>query len=279
MKRKALGKGLKAFLPEDYGILKEERFVELDIDRLKSNPLQPRLDFDPEALDELARSIKETGILQPLLAIQDGEDFMIIVGERRWRAAQKIGLQKVPTIVRTMSREQQLEASLIENLQREDLNPIEIAQAYKKLSDELNYTQQELAEKVGKDRASVANYMRLLKLPREIQDMLSSGKLSMGNARALITIENADLQILIARQASQKGLSVREVEKLISRKKTLPKIKTSPETDPDLLVLQEDLLKRLGTKVAISGDQDKGIVKIYYYSLDELNRIYDIIKG
>lgn len=279
MKRKALGKGLKAFLPEDYGILKEERFVELDIDRLKPNPLQPRLDFDPEALDELARSIKETGILQPILAVQDGEDFMIIVGERRWRAAQKIGLQKVPTIVRTMSREQQLEASLIENLQREDLNPIEIAQAYKKLSDELNYTQQELAEKVGKDRASVANYMRLLKLPHKIQDMLSSGKLSMGHARALITIEDGDLQILIARQASQKDLSVREIEKLISGKKTSPKIKTSLETDPDLLVLQEDLLKRLGTKVAISGDQDKGIVKIYYYSLDELNRIYDIIKG
>lgn len=279
MKRKALGKGLKAFLPEDYGILKEERLVELDIDRLKPNPLQPRLDFDAEALEELASSIKETGILQPILAVPDGEDFMIIVGERRWRAAQKIGLQKVPTIVRTMSREQQLEASLIENLQREDLNPIEIAQAYKKLSAELNYTQQEVAEKVGKDRASVANYMRLLKLPREIQDMLSTGKLSMGHARALITITDVDFQILIARQASQKGLSVREVEKLIHRKKTTPKTTIPPETDPDLLAVQEDLLKRLGTKVAISGDQDKGIIKIYYYSLDELNRIYDFIKG
>lgn len=279
MKRKALGKGLKAFLPQDYGILKEERLVELDIDRLKPNPLQPRFDFDAEALEELARSIKETGILQPIVAVPDGEDFLIIVGERRWRAAQKTGLEKVPVIVRTMSREQQLEASLIENLQREDLNPIEVAQAYKKLSDELNYTQQELAEKVGKDRASVANYMRLLKLPREIQDMLSSGKLSMGHARALITIADADLQILIARRASQKDLSVREVEKLIHRAKTAPKTKTPPETDPDLLTVQENLLKRLGTKVTISGNQDKGIIRIYYFSLDELNRIYDMIKG
>lgn len=279
MKKKALGKGLKAFLPEDYAILKEERYAELDIDQLKSNPLQPRMKFDQDSLDELARSIKESGVLQPILVVPAGNYYKIIVGERRWRAAQKIGLKTIPVIIRTIPKERQIEASLVENLQREDLNPLEIALAYQKLIKELNYTQQEVAEKVSKDRASVANYVRLLKLPDEIQDMLGEGKISMGHARALINLENAEKQVYISRQIVQKNLSVRNVENKINRLKLKPPNKQGRAPDPDLLALQEEFIKLFGTKVSISGNQNKGIVKLYYYSMDDLNSLYEKIKG
>ncbi len=279
MKKKALGKGLKAFLPEDYGILKEERFIEIDIEKLKPNPIQPRLKFDEDSIDGLAKSIKERGILQPIVAVPEDGYFKIIIGERRWRAAQKIGLKKIPTLIRSMTNEQQLEASLIENLQREDLNPLEIALAYKKMTEELKYTQQEISEKVGKDRASVANYIRLLKLPQEIKDMIADNKLSMSHARTLITIDNQEMQVYIARQILKKGLSVRDTEKMSKRLKQKVTGKEKMLLDPNLLLIQEELLKELGMKVSISGNQDKGIVKIFYFSVDDLNKIYEKIKG
>ena len=279
MKKKALGKGLKAFLPEDYGILKEERFIEIDIEKLKPNPIQPRLKFDEDSIDGLAKSIKERGILQPIVAVPEDGYFKIIIGERRWRAAQKIGLKKIPTLIRSMTDEQQLEASLIENLQREDLNPLEIALAYKKMTEELKYTQQEISEKVGKDRASVANYIRLLKLPQEIKDMIADNKLSMSHARTLITIDNQEMQVYIARQILKKGLSVRDTEKMSKRLKQKVTGKEKMLLDPNLLLIQEELLKELGMKVSISGNQDKGIVKIFYFSVDDLNKIYEKIKG
>lgn len=280
MKKKALGKGLKAFLPEDYDILKEERFVELELEQLKPNPLQPRMKFDQASIDELATSIKESGILQPIVVTpENGGYYKIVVGERRWRAAQKIGLKKIPVLIRIMSKEQQIEASLVENLQREDLNPIEIASAYQHMIQELNYSQQEVADKVGKDRASVANYVRLLKLPKEVQDMLAERKLSMGHARALISLEDTEAQIFAACQVVEKDLSVRAVEKTISKLKRMPKEKQSCTRDADFLALQEELLKTLGTKVTISGSRNKGVIKIHYFSLDELNRIFAKIKG
>jgi len=279
MKKKALGKGLKAFLPEDYGILKEERFIEIDIEKLKPNPIQPRLKFDEDSIDGLAKSIKERGILQPIVAVPEDGYFKIIIGERRWRAAQKIGLKKIPTLIRSMTDEQQLEASLIENLQREDLNPLEIALAYKKMTEELKYTQQEISKKVGKDRASVANYIRLLKLPQEIKDMIADNKLSMSHARTLITIDNQEMQVYIARQIVKKGLSVRDTEKMSKRLKQKVTGKEKMLLDPNLLLIQEELLKELGMKVSISGNQDKGIVKIFYFSVDDLNKIYEKIKG
>ena len=280
MKKKALGKGLKAFLPEEYGILKEERLLDLEIEKIKPNPDQPRHQFDPDALKELAASLRETGILQPLVVVPDKEDFKIIVGERRWRAAQMAGLRKVPALVRSLTTAQQHEASLIENLQREDLNPMEIAQAYQKMTEDLGYTQQEIADKVGKDRASVANYARLLKLPEEIQKMIRKNQLSMGHARALITVEDRRLQIECARQVLRKKLSVRNVESMMAKLKNAPAKPLRPESriDPDLQAVQEDLIKRLGTKVAISGTSEKGVVRIHYFSLDELNRIYETIK-
>ncbi|MBN2246886.1 MAG: ParB/RepB/Spo0J family partition protein [Candidatus Aminicenantes bacterium] len=281
MKKKALGKGLKAFIPEEYGILKDDRFLELEIEQLRPNPYQPRTSFDEQALEELSKSIRETGILQPVIVVPEKDYYHIIIGERRWRAAQKAGLKRIPAIIRNMSKEQQYEASLIENLQREDLNPLEIGQAYQKMLDDLNYTQQEIADKVGKDRASVANYIRLLKLPKEIQKMLTDQKLSMGHARALITLEDKNLQLACAHEIQKKNLTVRKVEKIIQQIRSKPEIGPESETsiDPNLFELQENLLKHLGTKVSISGNQNKGVIKIYYHTLNELNSIYDKIKG
>ena len=277
MKRKALGKGLKAFLPKELGILKEERYADLDIDQLKPNPLQPRLKFNAESIEELAQSIKSSGLIQPLIVAPEGDGFKIIVGERRWRAAQKIGLKKIPVLIRTIPKEQELEVSLIENLQREELNPIEIAHAYQKLIQELHYTQQQIAEKVSKDRTSVTNYLRLLKLPKEIQEELAENRISMGHARALLALKNPEQQKHVCRLIIQKNLSVREVEKMVSRTQVKPKKERI--LDPNLSALQEEFLKLLGTKVAIQGNQNKGTVKIYYYSMDDLNRLYELIKG
>lgn len=279
MKKKALGTGLKAFIPEEYGILKDEAYAELDIELIKPNPLQPRQKFDKGSIDELARSIKESGVLQPIIVAPDGKTYKIIVGERRWRAAQKAGLKKIPSLIRPMPKTQQLETSLVENLQREDLNPLEIALSYQKMTQELNYTQQETAEKVGKDRTSVANYLRLLKLPKEIQDNLAAGNISMGHARALISLENSDLQISLYRQIIQENLSVRAVEKLIHKHKKSPPSQKRRKADADLMALQEDFIRLLGTKISISGNQNKGIIKIHYFSMDDLNRIFEKIKG
>jgi ParB family chromosome partitioning protein len=279
MKKRALGKGLKAFLPEDYGILKDEKYVDVDVEDLKPNPLQPRQDFDKDSIDELAHSMKETGVLQPIVVVPEENHYKIVVGERRWRAARKIGIQKIPAVVRHLSEKQQIEASLVENLQRKDLNPIEIAFAYQKLIHELKYSQEDVAKKVGKDRASVANYIRLLKLPQEIQRMVAEGKLSMGHARALITLENPDQQVFISRLIVEKNLSVRDVEKMMTEKRRASAHRKPQELDHDLQALQEEFIKILGTKVSISGNSEKGIIRLYYFSLEDLNRIFEKIKG
>jgi len=279
MMKKALGKGLDAFIPEEFGIIKEERYAELDDELLKPNPLQPRMKFDNQAIDELAQSIRETGIVQPVLVVPDDGHYKIIVGERRWRAALKAGLKKIPVMIRNMAPDKQLEISLIENIHREDLNPMEIALAYQRMSSEWNYTQQDIAEKVGKDRTSVTNYLRLLKLPQEIRDSLVEENLSMGHARALLALEEPDVQLAAFRQIIDKGLSVRNTEKLVNRMKERPPRAQRSLEDSDLHALQEELLKMLGTKVVISGNRNKGALKIFYFSLDDLNRIFARIKG
>jgi ParB family chromosome partitioning protein len=279
MIKKALGKGLDAFIPEEFGIIKEERYAELDVELLKPNPLQPRMKFDNQAIDELAQSIRETGIVQPVLVVPDDGHYKIIVGERRWRAALKAGLKKIPAMIRNMAPDKQLEISLIENIHREDLNPMEIALAYQRMSSEWNYTQQDIAEKVGKDRTSVTNYLRLLKLPQEIRDSLVEENLSMGHARALLALEEPDVQLAAFRQIIDKGLSVRNTEKLVNRMKERPPRAQRSLEDSDLHALQEELLKMLGTKVVISGNRNKGALKIFYFSLDDLNRIFARIKG
>jgi ParB family chromosome partitioning protein len=279
MTKKALGKGLKAFIPAEYGIYKEERYAEVEIDQLKPNPLQPRMKFNQESIDELAQSMKETGVLQPIIVVPDEDYYKIIVGERRWRAAQKAGLNKVPVLIRHIPKEQQLEISLIENIHREELNPLEIALAYQKLIHELNYTQEEVAKKVGKDRTSVTNYLRLLKLPKEVQDQIVDGKISMGHARAIAALEEPKLQLYLNQQIIKKNLSVRDTEKLVKKFKGELPLKKKAVSDPDLMALQEELLKILGTKVSITGNRNRGIVRVYFFSLEELNRIYEKIKG
>jgi ParB family chromosome partitioning protein len=279
MSKKALGKGLGAFIPDEFSILKEERFAEVEIDEIRPNPSQPRMKFDDQSIEELANSIRESGVVQPVLVTPEEDHYKIIVGERRWRAAQKAGLRKIPVLIRNIPREKELEISLIENIHREELNPLEIAQAYQRLIDEQGYTQQEVAERVGKDRTSVTNYVRLLKLPQEIQDHVNGGAISMGHARALLALEEASAQLFACRQIIDKSLSVRNTEKLVNRlKERTPRTQRHLD-DPDLRALQEEMLKILGTKVLISGNRTKGVLKIFYFSLDDLNRIYDRVKG
>jgi ParB family chromosome partitioning protein len=279
MNKKALGKGLGVFLPDDYGIIKNERYAEVDIDEVVPNPLQPRLKFDPQSIDELARSIRETGVIQPILVVPEGDTYKIIVGERRWRAAHKAGLKKMPVLIRQIPAEQQLEISLVENLHREDLNPLEIARVFQRLVEELGYTQEEIAAKVGKDRTSVTNYLRLLNLPQVVQDYLSDNQITMGHARALLGLDDPDSQIALAGEIVGRNLTVRDVERLIAGRKGRPAGPKKPESDPDLRALEEDLVRILGTKVMIAGSRKKGMIKIQYFSLDDLNRVYRKIKG
>ena len=280
MNKKALGKGLGVFLPDDYGILKDERYAEVDIEDVLPNPLQPRLRFDLKSLEDLAGSIKESGIIQPILVVPDGENYKIIVGERRWRAAQKAGLKKIPVLIRAIPLERQLEISLIENLHREDLNPLEVAMVFKRLVEELKYAQQDIADRVGMDRTSVTNYLRLLTLPRVVQDYLGQNKISMGHARALVSVENPEFQISLAQEIVAKNLTVRDVERIIARLKRDPLlVRKEKKSDPDLRAVEEELIKLLGTKVSIRGNRKKGAIKIFYFSLDDLNRIYEKIKG
>lgn len=278
MTKKALGKGLAAFIPEEFSILKGERYAELDVDQLRPNPLQPRLRFEEDGLNELALSIRESGVVQPILVAPAEGHYRIVVGERRWRAAQKAGLKKIPVLIRAIPPQKQLELALIENIHREDLNPLEIAGAYQRLVDEMSLTQQDIANKVGKDRASVANYLRLLKLPREIQAHLAADRISMGHARALLALDDADVQRAACRQVVDKGLSVRQTEKLAARLKERGPRAQRHLADPDLHALQEEMIKALGTKVMIKGTRHKGVVKVFYFSLDDLNRIFDKIR-
>lgn len=279
MSKKALGKGLGAFIPEEFSILKDERFAEIEVEDLKPNPFQPRLKFDDQTIDELAQSIKETGIVQPVIVVPEEDHYKIIVGERRWRAAQRAGLRKIPVLIRNIPKDKELEVSLIENIHREELNALEIARAYQRLIDDHGYALHDLAGKVGKDRSSVTNYLRLLKLPDEIQDRLTDGSITMGHARAMLALEDTATQLFCCRQVIDRGLSVRNTEALVNRlKKRAPRAQRSL-ADPDLHALQEEMLKLLGTKVMIAGNRNKGVLRIYYFSLDDLNRIFDRIKG
>jgi len=279
MKKQALGKGIHAFIPEEYGILKDERLADVPIGQVKPNPAQPRKKFDEAAIADLANSIKSSGVLQPIVVVPEGDHYKIIIGERRWRAARSAGLQKVPVLIRNIPKAQQVEISLVENLQREDLNPIEVAHAYDRLIADLGLTQQEIADKVGCDRSSVANTLRLLKLPFDVQEKLAANKLSMGHARALLALEDSGRQSALAKEIVAKNLSVRDVEKLVQDKKGKAFRTKKATGDADLKALEEELIRIMGTKVAISGNRQRGAVRIFYFSMDELNRIYEHIKG
>ena len=268
----ALGKGLGALIPEQ-----GREVMDIEVSRVVTGTEQPRKVFNDERLRELADSIKEKGIIQPVIVKREGGGrFMLIAGERRFRAAQMAGLRKIPAIVREAEAEDALEIALIENIQREDLNPLETAQAFDKLIKRFSLTQEQVSAKVGKDRATVANYLRLLSLPEEIKRLMQEGKLSMGHAKAIMSMEGQEQQLEAARDIVRGGLSVRASEKL---SKARPKKKGgAPKAkDPDVASLEQKLIKHLGTKVAVNSKGKKGSITIEYYSLEELDRLLDVL--
>ena len=289
-----LGKGLDALMSEaeqEVGskVATAQTVVsgemEIDVDKLLPNPHQPRTEFDKEALQELADSIKENGVIQPVLVEKaDGDNYYIIAGERRTRAAKLAGLTKIPVRVQKFTEEKKLEVALIENIQREDLNALEEALAYRKLMDMCGITQDEVARRVGKNRTTVTNSLRLLKLPEDMQSSLANDEITAGHARALLSVTNpSDQRILFARILGQ-DLSVRETERqaaeLNGGGKAAVKAKTKKETekkDPDIASIEERFIEALGTKVQLKGSLDKGSLQIDYFSRDDLDRIFDLL--
>jgi len=285
-KRPALGRGLSALIPDaKTDAPARDKPFEIDLDRLAPNPRQPRTVFDEASLEELAQSLKSSGMIQPIIVRRvsksgaaGGDRFEIIAGERRWRAAQRAGLLRVPVVVRDVPDERLLEVALIENIQRDDLNPMEEAAAYRRLIDELNLTQDAVAAAVGKDRSSVANSLRLLRLPAEVRNLVSSGELSMGHARALVTLPSDKLQRDVAREIVARGLSVRDTEALVKRHAAPIADKPAPagkKKDPNTRAAEEKLRLALGTPVAIVRKGKGGRIEITFQSEEELDRLYE----
>jgi ParB family chromosome partitioning protein len=269
----ALGKGLEALIPGT-----GDEVLSVDIDRIFPGQQQPRKRFKDEPLKELAASIKERGVLQPIIVSRVGDGtFSIVTGERRWRAAALAGLKKIPALVKNVASKDSLEIALIENIQREDLNPVETAEAFNRLIIDFNLTQEDLSRKVGKDRATIANYLRLLKLPQEVKLLIDNGALSIGHAKAVLAIEGKMQQIEAARKIVKSNLSVREAESL--SKKSLKPRQVTRHKDPQVASLEEKLIRSLGTKVRIKPRGTKGKIEIEYYSLDELERLLDVLLG
>jgi len=274
-KRPALGRGLSALIPDAPAApAATERELEVDIDRLRPNRAQPRTAMDDARIDELARSIKSNGVIQPIVVRKADQGYEIVAGERRWRASQRAGLVKVPVVVRDVSDDRLLPMALIENIQREDLNPIEEAQAYRRLSDDYNLTQDQIAEAVGKDRSSVANFIRLLKLPREIRENLAAGALSMGHARALLSLPDENVQLRISREVVSRNLSVRETE-AIAKKGEPGKPREDPPADVHTRAAEEKLRFALGTRVRILRKGKGGRIEVDFQNEDELHRLYE----
>jgi ParB family chromosome partitioning protein len=281
--RRALGRGLSALIPETPPSQTAERPTEVDLDRLIPNPLQPRAVMDESKLEELSRSIKNSGVIQPIIVRRvDGDTFEIVAGERRWRAAQQAGLLRVPVVVRDVPDDKLLELALIENLQREDLNPVEEAEAYRRLMDEYRLTQEQVAAVVGKERATVANYVRLLGLPPEVRADLASGALAMGHARALIGLNESAAQRRAAREVVARGLSVRETEGLVRQigRRAAPRpAASSPSLDVHTAAAQDRLRVALGTRVRIVRRGRKGRIEIDFSSESELQRLFEHLTG
>ncbi len=283
-KKKALGQGLDALLGDDFNMSIQD-VMSISIDSLVPNPEQPRQRFNPETMKELAESIRQQGVIQPILAEKSLNDtYMIIAGERRWRASREAGLAEVPVIVQTFSPEQRLEITLVENVQREDLTPLEEAKAYYHLMDSLNLSQQDVADKVGKKRSTVANLLRLLKLPARMKNAMENGELSAGHARAILAVTNpADQETLYSRIMAD-SLSVRDAEvaavdmnrghRSTGKRRT---DSTANSKDPEISRLEEQFISSLGTKVKLKGTLSKGKIEISWYNQDDLERIYDLI--
>ncbi len=280
MQKQALGKGLGALIPDLSALDDKEKralgITEIELDRIVPNEYQPRKTFDDEKLHELASSIREQGVIQPVIVHRAGSGYALIAGERRWRASRLAGLKTIPALVKEATKRELLEMALIENIQREDLNPLESAEAYKRLQDEFKLTQEDLAKRVGKERSTVTNFLRLLNLPKELRHDIAAGNLSMGHAKALLSLERVRDQLQAAALIVKKGLSVREAEMLASRLKNPPKEKKA-RMGHELKAVEEKLKKALGTKVSIATKAKGGRIVIDYYSNEELDRILEKI--
>jgi len=277
-KRPALGRGLSALIP-DAPVVRptSDRPLEVDVDLLRPNPFQPRLAMDDGKIEELARSIRANGIIQPIVVRKTESGYDIIAGERRWRASQRAGLLKVPIVVRDIPEDRLLAAALIENLQREDLNPMEEAQAYRRLADEFHLTQEQIADAVGKDRSSVANFVRLLKLPHEVRENVAAGALAMGHARAILSLPDETAQLRLGREVVAKQLSVRETEVLVKKTMQPAPEREEPQKDVHTRAAEDRLRFSLGTPVRIVRKRTGGRIEVDFKSEDELQRIYELL--
>ncbi|MCL7747478.1 ParB/RepB/Spo0J family partition protein [Halalkalibacter alkaliphilus] len=276
---KGLGKGLQAFFPEPNEEI-QDKVEQIAVSQLRPNPYQPRKTFTEQAIVELSESIAEHGILQPIIARKSIKGYEIVVGERRFRAAQKAGLKEVPVVIKELDEQKMMELALIENLQREDLNPIEEATAYEKLMDHLSMTQEQLAARLGKSRPHIANHLRLLNLPKLVQEFISDGKLSMGHGRALLGLKDKQKLSALLEKILQDKLSVREVEELVNQINERVPRETSRKKvtlTPFLKERQDVLRTRLGTSVAIKPGKKKGKIEIDYFSEEDLERIVQLL--
>ena len=284
MPRQALGRGLSALLgDENVKPAPSGSVDEIDIDLIQPNPEQPRTRFTESALEELAQSIAVNGVVQPILVRPRGEKFEIVAGERRWRAAQRAGLRKIPAAIKDISDDKLLELALIENIQRQELNPIEEAQAYRKLIESIGITQEQLSDRVGRERTLIATTLRLLKLPDDIQNLIADGKLSAGHGRALLLTEDTDIQRRAARNIIEKGLSVRDAERHVKGANASAAAATPRRSiitkDANIRSAETKLMRALGTNVKISpsGKDNAGKIEIEYYNLDDLDRLYQML--
>ncbi|MDN5301123.1 MAG: ParB family transcriptional regulator, chromosome partitioning protein [Thermoanaerobacteraceae bacterium] len=275
MNKRGLGKGLSALIPMDDK--EQENVKDIKISEIRANKNQPRKKFDEEKIRELSDSIKEHGVLQPIIVRKKDGGYELVAGERRWRAAQKAGIEKIPAIIKDLSDADVMEIALIENLQREDLNPLEEAEAYKKLIDEFGMTQEELSKRVGKSRSQIANTVRLLNLDEEIKKLISEEKLTAGHARALLAIEDKKERLKIAKKISESNMSVRETEETVKIKTHEKKKNKNQEINPVFIDITEKLQRALGTRVKVKGTEKRGKIEIEYYSEDELERILETI--
>ncbi|MEJ2726251.1 MAG: ParB/RepB/Spo0J family partition protein [Deltaproteobacteria bacterium] len=279
VKRKALGKGLSALIPEpESGHDAQQGFFQCPIEAIEPNPYQPRQSFGDLDFQELVDSVREKGIITPLLVSKTEEGFRLIAGERRWRAAQKAGLPNVPVVVRESSPIESLELALIENIHRKDLNPIEEAQAYSKCLEQGRVTQEALAKKLGRERSTITNVLRLLKLPQPIQQDLIDGRMSMGHARVLAGVLGKEKQMALRDIILKRALSVRQVEELAKRQEKASKSpQTSPQMEDYIQSLAENLKRSLGTKVEIRKKGRRGRIVIHFYSDEELDRLLELL--
>ncbi|MFL6207739.1 MAG: ParB/RepB/Spo0J family partition protein [Pyrinomonadaceae bacterium] len=284
MTRRALGRGLSALLSDKPTTVNEE-FTEIDIDLIEPNHLQPRTRFDEAQMEELAQSIKINGVVQPILARRvKGGHYQIVAGERRWRAAQRAGIQRIPAVVREIPDEKMLELALIENIQRQELNAIEEAYAYKRLIETLGLTQEAVAQRVGRDRTFITNYLRLLRLPDDIQKLVEDNTISMGHARALLGVDDQDIQRKVARNIVDHVLSVRETERAVKRivegaSVVATIVQPLRQDDANIRAAEDRLRRRLGTQVRVMRNSkgNGGKIELHYYNDDDLNRLYELL--